>query len=266
MNLEKPGVSPLEQYVLLAKSARGAAAAELIKQCVEAQGVYVFGELMDMPNIQELENSTHAPYWKLLKLFAFGTMADYSANKADYPELSPIMLVKLKHLTMVSLATQSKCLPYALLLKELEIKHVRELEDLTIEAIYADIIRGKIDQKHQQLEVDFAIGRDIRKENVGQILTVLGEWCNNCESVLLDIEKQINKANSNKEAQNKIKAQTETEVTNIKKTLKSTQQQDIEEQMVTEQRELASQSDKAPVKKASKTRGLRGSAKLFGKS
>ena len=46
--------NPLEQFVLLAKTAKGAAAVELVKQAVEAQGVYVFGELLDMPNIQEV--------------------------------------------------------------------------------------------------------------------------------------------------------------------------------------------------------------------
>jgi len=46
--------SPLEQFVLLAKSAKGAAAVELVKQALEAPGVYVFGELLDMPNIIEV--------------------------------------------------------------------------------------------------------------------------------------------------------------------------------------------------------------------
>ena len=58
MNPEKQtGVNQLEQYVLLAKSAIGAAAVELIKQCLEAPGVYVFGELLDMANIQEVRSS-----------------------------------------------------------------------------------------------------------------------------------------------------------------------------------------------------------------
>lgn len=46
----------LEQYLLLAKSAKGAAAVELIKQVLVAPGIYVFGELLDMPNIQEVSN------------------------------------------------------------------------------------------------------------------------------------------------------------------------------------------------------------------
>ena len=51
---EKAATNPLEQFMLLAKTAKGAAAVELIKQALEAPGVYVFGELLDMPNIQEV--------------------------------------------------------------------------------------------------------------------------------------------------------------------------------------------------------------------
>ena len=50
------------------------------------------------------------------------------------------------------------------------------LQDLIIEVISADIIRGKLDQHNQQLEVDYAIGRDIRPEAVGDIVNVLQEW------------------------------------------------------------------------------------------
>lgn len=45
-------VNPLEQFVLLAKNVKGAAAVELIKQALEAPNVFVFGELLDMSNIQ----------------------------------------------------------------------------------------------------------------------------------------------------------------------------------------------------------------------
>jgi len=50
------GNNPLEQFVLLAKSAKGAAAVELVKQVLEAPGVHVFGELLDMPNVVEVSN------------------------------------------------------------------------------------------------------------------------------------------------------------------------------------------------------------------
>ena len=53
MSVDKP-CNPLEQFVLLAKTAKGAAAVELVKQALEAPDVYVFGELLDMPNIKEV--------------------------------------------------------------------------------------------------------------------------------------------------------------------------------------------------------------------
>lgn len=57
MVTDKPAASsnnPLEQFVLLAKSAKGAACLELVRQVLEATGVYVFGELLDMPNVIEV--------------------------------------------------------------------------------------------------------------------------------------------------------------------------------------------------------------------
>lgn len=46
--------NPLEQFLLLAKNAKGIAAAHLIRQVTEAPGVYVFGELMEVPSILEV--------------------------------------------------------------------------------------------------------------------------------------------------------------------------------------------------------------------
>lgn len=47
------------------------------------------------------------------------------------------MQKKLQHLTIVTLAIKNKCIPYEVLLEELEINNVRHLEDVIIEAIYA---------------------------------------------------------------------------------------------------------------------------------
>lgn len=259
--MEKPG-NPLEQFVLLGKTACGVAVTELISQALDMAGVYVFGELLDLPNIQALSEGQYSSHLQLLNLFAYGTYSDYKANHATLPALTPAQAKKLRHLSIVSMATKNKCIPYAELLTELEMKNVRELEDLIIEAIYADVIRGKLDQQHQQLEVDYTIGRDIRTDAVDEISRVLQDWCEGCEAVLQGIEAQVNKANQRKDHSIKINHQIEQEVTNIKKTLKSTSQQEAEEQMVTDSRDTA--ADK-PVKKSSKTKGLRGSGKLWGK-
>lgn len=107
---------------------------------------------------------------------------------------------KLQHLTIVTLATKSKCIPYSVLLEELDIKNVRDLEDLIIEAIYADIIQGKLDQKNSQLEVDFAgLGRDVRPADTAAVIETLSNWGQACDAVLACIDEQVDIANAEKQ-------------------------------------------------------------------
>ncbi|XP_048200489.1 COP9 signalosome complex subunit 7b isoform X2 [Perognathus longimembris pacificus] len=174
---QKPSSNLLEQFILLAKGTSGSALTALISQVLEAPGVYVFGELLELANVQELAEGANAAYLQLLNLFAYGTYPDYIANKESLPELSPAQQNKLKHLTIVSLASRMKCIPYSVLLKDLEMRNLRELEDLIIEAVYTDIIQGKLDQRNQLLEVDFCIGRDIRKKDISNIVKTLRECC-----------------------------------------------------------------------------------------
>ncbi|PNJ35190.1 COPS7B isoform 12 [Pongo abelii] len=209
---QKPSSNLLEQFILLAKGTSGSALTALISQVLEAPGVYVFGELLELANVQELAEGANAAYLQLLNLFAYGTYPDYIANKESLPELSTAQQNKLKHLTIVSLASRMKCIPYSVLLKDLEMRNLRELEDLIIEAVYTDIIQGKLDQRNQLLEVDFCIGRDIRKKDINNIVKTLHEWCDGCEAVLLGIEQQVLRANQYKENHNRTQQQVEAEI------------------------------------------------------
>lgn len=195
----KTANNPLDQFLLLAKTAKGAAALELIKQAVETPGANAFGELLDMPNIKELQNGPYVCYWNTLNLFAYGTYKEYLANKDEFLELNPTQTKKLQHLTIVTLATKSRCIPYSVLLEELDIMNVRDLEDLIIEAIYADIIHGKLDQKNSQLEVDYAgLGRDVRPSHTAVVAEILIAWGQACDTVLACIEEQVTRANIEK--------------------------------------------------------------------
>lgn len=46
----------LEPFLLMAKSVKGAAAAKLIQDATSAPGVFVFSELLELPNIQEVRS------------------------------------------------------------------------------------------------------------------------------------------------------------------------------------------------------------------
>ncbi|XP_058832031.1 COP9 signalosome complex subunit 7 isoform X2 [Topomyia yanbarensis] len=249
--------NPIEQYVLLSKGAKGAACLELIKQVLEAPGVHVFGELLAMPNILELQGGPNASYYNTLNLFAYGTYRQYLENQAQLIELTPVMRKKLQHLTIVSLAIKTKCIPYEELLTELDIKNVRDLEDMIIEAIYADIIHGKLDQKNKQLEVDYAIGRDIRKGDVKEIVGTLQEWCDSCETILACLENQIHRANSEKQKRLKHKEVIESEITNLKKLIKVQAGNDSDEAMATDSCREMSVGNTDSRKKSTKSKNLK---------
>lgn len=67
-------------------------------------------------------------------------------------------------------------LPYSVLLEQLQMPTIRELEDLIIDAIYMEVIRGKLDQKGQQFEVEYTIGRDLEPGKIESLLTALQNW------------------------------------------------------------------------------------------
>ena len=56
MELGSHLATKLEPFVLISKSAKGAAAAKLIQDATSAQGVYFFAELLDAPNIKQVRS------------------------------------------------------------------------------------------------------------------------------------------------------------------------------------------------------------------
>jgi COP9 signalosome complex subunit 7 len=182
---------------LLPKHAKGLAVVHLIKECLEHPNIFVYGELMDLPNVQGLaDNPETEPWVRLLQVFAFGTYQDYRLNKSTLPELTPLMEHKLRSLSIITIGEKNKRIAYTTLLKELEMESLREVEDLLIDVIYTKAIEGKMDQKNSWIEVESTIARDIKKDQLDSIATILTAWCENCDDVLSNIEQEIVVANS----------------------------------------------------------------------
>ncbi|XP_019898142.2 COP9 signalosome complex subunit 7b isoform X2 [Esox lucius] len=198
----------LEQFMLLAKKAKGPALIALINQLLEAPGVYVFGEFLELPCIQELLKGPNEGYTQLLKMFAY-------VFKDTLPPLTETQKNKLRHLTIVNLAANMQVIPYAWLLRDLEVGSVRQLEDLVIEAVYANVIRCKLDQSQLQLEVDACLGRDVRSEGMGCIASVLAQWCRDCESVSASVEQEVGRVGQSRGSHLRALQQIEAEVANI---------------------------------------------------
>mmetsp|Transcript_16806 Transcript_16806/g.27797 ORF Transcript_16806/g.27797 Transcript_16806/m.27797 type:complete len:264 (-) Transcript_16806:686-1477(-) len=211
----------IQQFCLLAKNSRGRACVAIIQQAISTPGLFVFGELLDQPSIQELDSNPETkPAYSLLRLFAHGTFAEYKANMHLFPPLTPQQIIKLKQLTIVSLSAEHKILPYDVLLQQIDISNVRELEDLIIDSIYQGMIRGKLDQRYKHLEVQFAIGRDLRPGQMEQIMATIQTWVETSETLLRTIEERVRYAASSQEAAKKHKQDFEAHVDSLKKSLK----------------------------------------------
>ena len=67
--------SNLESFTLLANGTKGAAAVGLVAQVLEAPNVFVFGELLDHPNVAALGEAggpaDGQKFYKLLTIFAY---------------------------------------------------------------------------------------------------------------------------------------------------------------------------------------------------
>jgi hypothetical protein len=83
MALDEGGAGSLEQFILLAKNARGRACVALIQQVLSNKKLFVFRELLDMPNVSALENKEYHGYLELLKIFSSGTYKDYVGMYTD---------------------------------------------------------------------------------------------------------------------------------------------------------------------------------------
>uniref|UniRef100_A0A7S0WJU6 PCI domain-containing protein n=1 Tax=Pyramimonas obovata TaxID=1411642 RepID=A0A7S0WJU6_9CHLO len=215
------GDAALEQFCILAKSAKGHAAVQIIAEATSAPNLFAFGELLDQPNLQELKGTEHAASYELLRMFAHGTWSDYKAAAGMLPALNAEQQLKLKQLTVVSLAENAKVLPYSLLMEQLEVTNVRQLEDLLInDCMYTGIIQGKLDQQQRCLEVHYAIGRDIRPGQLKNMISALSEWAKTSDELLKGIKEKVAWSSSMTEEKATHRAELEAKIEEIKNAIK----------------------------------------------
>jgi len=198
------GHAALEGFEVLAKSSAGQACVMVIQQVLKHPQIFVFGELLDVPNVKDLANTPHKAWLELLRLFAYGTYANYKAQP-DLPKLEPAQLTKLRQLSIVEYAAKNKELSYSQLMKDLDVVNVRELEDLIIDCVYQGLIQGKLDQRKRAFEVQSVIGRDLGPSDVDNMINTLGSWLNSSEHALKTLEKKIEMANTTYEKKKKEK-------------------------------------------------------------
>lgn len=214
----------LEQFLILAKQAKGRAAVALVQQAISSPALYHFGELLDHENIAALaETADGKPWHELLQIFAYGTFPEYRARQASLPPLDEAAALKLKQLTVVSLAAQNKVIPYASLLRDLELTDTRTVEDVIIEGMYAGLYKGKLDQKKKEFQLHETAGRDCRPGQIEEMIATLQAWCQAADNISGELADKITYANASQEAEAARVKELQGRVEDVKKSLQSVQ-------------------------------------------
>ncbi|KAI4302824.1 hypothetical protein MLD38_038525 [Melastoma candidum] len=230
MDVEQKQAELIDHFVTQASSLKAggdssssasAAAAALIGEATSNPNLFAFSEILSVPNLLlQLEGTKYSAYLDILRLFAHGTWSDYKSNAVRLPQLVPDQVLKLKQLTVLTLAETNKVLPYDQLMLELDVVNVRELEDFLInECMYMGIIRGQLDQLRRCFEVQVAAGRDLRPGQLGAMITTLSDWLTTSDSLLHTIQDKIRWADNMSEVNKKHKKDFEENVEDMKKSL-----------------------------------------------
>mmetsp|Transcript_36624 Transcript_36624/g.66404 ORF Transcript_36624/g.66404 Transcript_36624/m.66404 type:complete len:265 (-) Transcript_36624:56-850(-) len=210
----------LSQFVILAQSAQGRACEALIRQALDSAGVFVFGELLDCPNVKALDGTENQKTLELLRIFAFGTYADYKVRQSEFGELSVNQKRKLQMLTLVSMATKDKLIKFSDLEAAIDVSGTREVEDLIIEAVYQNLIVGKMDQENQCLIVESCACRDCRDEDIDYIIETLTTWQDSAQSMMQALEGMVKYSQDSFEQQKTAREDLEKQVQATRESLK----------------------------------------------
>ncbi|KAH3760788.1 COP9 signalosome complex subunit 7a [Pelomyxa schiedti] len=177
--------------------------AKVVEDALDDPNLFVFSELLALPQIK----SAPLVLQEKLKLFAFKTFKDYKADDT-YGALTQNQMTKLRQLTLISLAEKRRVIPYAELLQALGLSDTRQLADIVMTSIYQGIIAAKMDQAAANLEVHYAIGRDLAPTastssdvegtsgssilDLSAIRATLSQWVDASDKLLATIDERTN--------------------------------------------------------------------------
>jgi COP9 signalosome complex subunit 7 len=152
----------------------------------------VFAELLQTPQIQALNQSPeHALYYTQLEIFSYGTYSTYIST-ASLPPLNEQQTLKLRQLSLLTLAKNPHSLSYKALQSALGLSDARALEDLVISAIYAGLLSAQLDPRNQTVLVSSVSPlRDLAPNSTPTLVSSLQTWSDRCTSTLDDLESQI---------------------------------------------------------------------------
>lgn len=184
----------LQPFLALSKSASSPrAAADLVTRATSSPNTFVFTELLQTSSVAALASSPdYAPHHTLLEIFSYGTYETYAAQQQTLPSLTDAQALKLRQLSLLSLARDRNNLSYGALSQKLGLDSHRLVEELVIAAIYAGLVEATLDPNRQAVQVTrIAPLRDLSPGSIPDMIPILDLWSDRCTETLEDLEERI---------------------------------------------------------------------------
>ncbi|KAJ5454436.1 COP9 signalosome complex subunit 7 [Penicillium daleae] len=179
--------------------------ANIVTNATSAPQTYVFAELLETPTIQSLASpdcpAEYQRYLKLLEIFAWGTWQEYQGMKESHssksplyqitytpcgiisltrsptppatpnlPKLSAEQTLKLRLLSLLTLATTTKPLTYQTLMQSLSLPSTADLESLVTTAIYANLISARLSPASTPPTINVTSVAPLRDSRCGEVV------------------------------------------------------------------------------------------------
>ena len=183
------------QFEILIRDSKDDSIEQVIENLLMSD-IYLVSKFLDFQKVQKLGEKNK--YFQTLKLFSYLTYLDYKKAKANYIDLKPKMLQKLKILSILEIAKFNKIINYDYLKTKLDIKDNFELEEILFETISSGLVVGYVNSMKQCVNVVSVKSRnnlmDLKKAEI-----TIDKWINNinyANTFIENQEKELNNKNN----------------------------------------------------------------------
>lgn len=156
------------------------------------QPCYEYDAVSKLTAVQALgENAKYSGLFKILNIFASGTVPDFIALTKETPEVASdfgldeeLLTGKLRTLTLCSLGAKQERLGYAMLVEHLGLTNSDEVEEVVISAVRTGLLEAKIDQNQSEVVIQRTAARQFVTEDWGAMDKKLQDWKKSVEGVI----------------------------------------------------------------------------------
>ena len=194
--------SSKDQFKYLISQNKGPSLEKVIEQIL-ASDILNTAEFLEEKNIKDLKGKGDNKHYNTLYLFSFQTFEEYKKQKNIYIPLTPVMLDKLKIITLVELSKFHKLFDYLTLKDKLELKENFDVEKIIFGAISKGMITGKIDAKNEKVFIISVKPRG-NLEKIESVEDTINQWIKNIDDADKYINEEIKKLNESSKKYQKL--------------------------------------------------------------